>query len=153
MRRWNSDTVGGLFWIGVGLFFALYGLKLRLGVLRNPGPGFLPLIMALIMIFLALIVLAKGIVRPEGPLKKLSWKRHTLAIASVFFYGLLLEAIGFLLSTFVLMFILFGLLVEGDNRWRRVSLYAGAGACASWLVFSVALKIPFPHPYLVPRWM
>ena len=146
MRQLESEVVGGLFWMAVGLFFALGGVKLNVGTLNNPGPGFLPLIIALILTFSGLLTLTKGLIRSVRPVSGISWKQQALVTASVFFYGLLLDFFGFLISTFILMFILFGLLIKGKSRWYRVFLYAAATALASWLVFSVALKCLFPHP-------
>jgi hypothetical protein len=152
MRRLESEVVGGLFWMAVGLSFALAGVKLNVGTLTNPGPGFFPMIIALILTFSGLLTLAKGLIRPVRPVSRISWKQQALATASVFFYGLLLDFVGFLISTFVLMFVLFGLLIKGKSRWQKVFLYAAATAVASWLVFSVALSVPFPSPSLSAIW-
>lgn len=151
MRRLESEVLGSLFWIGVGIFFALEGIRLNLGTFRNPGPGFLPVIMALILILFSLFILAKGLIRPERHIIRILWKRHAWMIASVFLYGLLLELIGFLFSTFITMVIFFGLL-RGKSRWAMVFIYSGATALAAWLVFSMALGIPFPSPRLMAIW-
>ena len=151
MRRKESEVVGSLFWMAVGIFFAVGGVKLNVGTLRNPGPGFLPVIMAIILIFSSLFTLARGLIRPVRPISRFPWRRHALMIASVFFYGLLLELVGFLLSTFITMFILFGLL-RGKSSWTMVFIYAAITALAGWLIFSVALNIPFPSPRLITIW-
>ena len=152
MRQLESEVVGGFFWMGVGIFFTLVGVKLDFGTLTNPGPGFLPVIIALILIFSGLLTLAKGLIRFVKPVSGIPWKQQALATASVFFYGLLLDFFGFLISTFILMFILFGLLIKGKSRWQKVFLYAASTSLASWLVFSVALKVPFPSPSLTTIW-
>jgi hypothetical protein len=152
MRRKESEVVGSLFWMAIGIFFAVGGVKLNVGTLRNPGPGFLPVIMALVLIFFSLFTLVKGlIISSVRPVSGFPWKRPALMIASVFFYGLLLELVGFLLSTFITMFILFGLL-RGKSSWTMVFIYAAITALAGWLVFSVALNIPFPSPRLITIW-
>jgi hypothetical protein len=147
-RRKESEVVGSLFWMAVGIFFAIGGVRLNVGTLRNPGPGFLPVIMAMILIFSSLFTLARGLIRPVRPISRFPWRRHALMIASVFFYGLLLELVGFLLSTFITMLILFGL-SRGKSGWTMVFIYAAITALAGWLVFSMALNIPFPSPRLM----
>jgi putative tricarboxylic transport membrane protein len=149
MKRLGSEAVGSLFWLAVGVFFAVGGIMLRPGTLRNPGPGLLPLIMSLLLISFSLVVLAKGLIGPKGILKGIQWKGQTVVVASVFLYGLLLDLAGFLLSTFVLMFVLYGLCFEGKSKWPRVFFCAAATALAGWLVFSVALKVPFPKGRLL----
>jgi len=152
MRRPESEVVGGLFWMGMGSFFALAGVKLSVGTLTNPGPGFFPMIIALSLAFSGLLTLAKGLIRSVRPVSGISWKQQALATASVFFYGFLLDFFGFLISTFILMLLLFGLLIKGKSRWYKVFLYAAATALASWLVFSVALSVPFPSASLTAIW-
>lgn len=152
MKRIESEVVGSFFWLAVGIFFAVGGVKLGLGTSRNPGPGFLPLIMALIFISFSLFILAKGLIKPERPISGFPWRRHALMVASVFFYGLLLDLLGFLLSTFFLMFALYGLLFTGKSRWRSVFFYAAATALVGWFVFSVILKVPFPRAHLMAIW-
>ncbi|HME42500.1 MAG TPA: tripartite tricarboxylate transporter TctB family protein [Syntrophorhabdales bacterium] len=149
MKRLGSEVVGSLFWLAVGVFFAVGGIMLKPGTLRNPGPGLLPLIMSLLLISFSLFVLAKGLIGPEGILKGIQWKSQTVVVASVFLYGLLLNLLGFLLSTFALMFVLYGLFFGGKNKWPRVFFCATATALAGWLVFSVALKVPFPKGWLI----
>jgi uncharacterized BrkB/YihY/UPF0761 family membrane protein len=149
MKRLGSEVVGSLFWLAVGVFFGVGGIMLKPGTLRNPGPGLLPLIMSLLLISFSLFTLAKGLIGPQGILKGIQWKGQTVVVASVFFYGLLLQLLGFLLSTFTLMFILYGLMFEGTNKWPRVFFYAAVTALAGWLLFSVALKVPFPKGSLI----
>ena len=149
MKRLGSEVVGSLFWLAVGVFFALGAVWLKPGTLRNPGPGFLPLLMASLLVCSSLTVLAKGLVGSTKPLRKVEWRRQAVLVASVFVYGVLLDLVGFLLSTFALMCVLFGLLFAGKNRWAKVVCCAVVTALIGWLVFAVALKVPFPQARLM----
>jgi hypothetical protein len=152
MRRLESRVVQGFFWMTAGLFFVLGGAKLKFGTLSNPGPGFFPLIVALILTFSGLLSLAKGLIRSLKPVSEISWKQQALMTAAVLFYGFLLDFFGFFISTFILMFTLFGLSIKGKRRWYKVFLFAATTALASWLLFSVALKVPFPSSSLMGVW-
>jgi hypothetical protein len=152
MKRLGSEVIGSLFWIGIGICFALGGVKLNIGEFRNPGAGFLPTIMGLIMICISTFTLIKGLLGPISPISQIAWRRHSLMVASVFFYALLLDFIGFLPSTFVFMLILFGLFLKGERKWPKVFLYSTSTALAAWLLFSMALSIPFPFPRLMAIW-
>ncbi len=149
MKRLGSEAAGSLFWLAVGVFFAVGGVLLKPGTLRNPGPGFLPLVMALLLACLSLFVLTRGLSLQAKRLEAIHWKGQAALVGAVFVYGWFLDLAGFLLSTFGLMCVLFGLMSSGNGRWPRACLYAAATALAGWLVFAVALKVPFPHGRLV----
>jgi len=145
MKRLDLEVVGGFFWAAVGIFFALGAVKLKLGTFRNPGPGFIPLGVALLLLFFSLFTLAKGLVKPPGGTREIPWKRPALMIGAVFLYGLLLSVIGFLPATFILMVILLGLLMRVEKRRSLyVLLFSAVIALGAWLVFSVFLRVPFP---------
>jgi hypothetical protein len=154
MKRIGSEVVGGLFWVAIGIFFAVGGILLKAGTPRNPGPGFLPLIMALLLVSFSLLVLSKGLMTAGGFSKRIQWKRQVVLVVTVFLYGMLLDLVGFLLSTFVLMFALFALQSRGEKGWPSLFVYAATTALIGWLVFSVALKVPFPQGRVIAieRW-
>jgi uncharacterized membrane-anchored protein len=140
MKRIGADVVGSLFWVGVGVFFAIGAAKLGIGTLKKPGPGFLPVIIATLLILFNSITLVQGCRKRERPLAPVGWKRHAVVLASILVYCQLLEFLGFLPSTFILMLVLFALLFEGAHRWRNAGLCAG--------VTAVAARLPFPEPSL-----
>ena len=152
MNRIRSDVIGGLFWLAVGIFFAVGGILLRPGTLRNPGPGFLPLVMASLLICFSLFILIKGLVGSGSLLKALRWRRQAVMMLSVFLYGVVMEWVGFFFSTLALMFVLFGVLFQGKGRWPKVLFCAAVTALAGWLVFSVILKVPFPRARMTAIW-
>ncbi len=149
MKHIGSESIGGLFWLAVGVFFAVGGILLKLGTLRSPGPGFLPLVMASLLIAFSLFVFVRSLLEPGKIMKGVRWRRQTVLVAVVFFYGLLLDLAGFLLSTFALMAVLFVLFFEGKGRWKKALFCAAATALIGWLVFSLALKVPFPRGHLM----
>jgi putative tricarboxylic transport membrane protein len=145
MGRWNSEVIGSLFWIAVGLFFFVGAMNLKLGTLRNPGPGFIPLGMASLLLCFSLFTLAKGLIMSTGRISRIPWKRPALVMASALLYVLLISRAGFLLSTFILMAILFGFLIRVKRRkWLSVFICSAAAAVTAWLIFSVGLRVPFP---------
>ena len=124
---------------------------LGLGRMRNPGPGFLPLLMALLLICFSLFLLFRTLIGSglSSALKGLRWKSQGIMVASVFVYGFLLNRLGFLLSTFALMSVLFGLSFQDKKAWAKILLYGAATAFIGWLIFSVILRVPFPRGQLI----
>ena len=147
--RMQREVAGSLFWFAVGIFFALIAANMILGTFRKPGPGFLPLGMALLLIFCSLIELLYGLRGPIKPIGVILWKRPAFVLVSVFFYSYLLELIGFLFSTFFLMVVLFALLMSPKkHKWSSVIFCSAISALVAWLVFKILLRIPFPVPLI-----
>ena len=149
MKRIGTEVIGSLFWLAVGICFAVGGIRLGPGTMRNPGPGFLPLIIALFLICFSLFIVSRGRVGPERFLRGIRWKDRVLAITAVFLCGLLLDLVGFLFSTFIMMFILFGVFSTGNRNWGWVFVCAAVTALMGWILFDVVLNVPFPRA----RWM
>ena len=145
MKRLDLEVVGSLFWIMVGVVFALGALRMRLGTFRNPGPGFIPLGIALLLFSLSLGNLIKGLIHRIRHSSVIPWKKPAFVVASVLLYMWLLGLIGFLPSTFMLMLVLIGLLISVQkNRWPKVFFSAAVAALSAWLIFSFFLRVPLP---------
>ena len=96
----------------LGGFTAWQSKKLSLGVPRAPGPGFFPFYLGLLLTAVALIILVQGI--KQKSLSReigLSKGRVIMALATIFAYSLILEPLGYLLSTFFLIFLLLQMMV------------------------------------------
>lgn len=148
MKRIDSDVVGGLFWVAVGILSGIGAVLLGVGTLKSPGPGFLPVIMAALLVIFSLATIVYGWRGLEKPLIPIAWRKQAFVIAMVVVYSELLELLGFLLSTLILMSALFGLLFETRHRLRNVLICAVITAAAAWLVFVVVAKMPFPEARL-----
>ena len=145
MKRLDSEMTGSLFWIMVGVVFALGALRMRLGTFRNPGPGFIPLGIALLLLSFSLVNLMKGLAHRVRHKSVIPWRKPAFVVASVLLYMWLLGRIGFLPSTFMLMVVLLGLLIRVQkNRWPKVFFSAAVAALSAWLIFSVFLRVPLP---------
>ncbi len=142
------DRIVGLTAVLGGILLAIAGWQLDLGTSKLPGPGFFPLLIALAMGGLGLwLLLRPG--RDEKPLRSESsrWISFTLALASIVAYAVLLQDVGYLISTFGLLLIQLRW-VEKQN-WRVSLLTAGMAAVISLVVFRVFLKVPLP-PGILP---
>lgn len=117
--------------------------KLSLGVPRAPGPGFFPFCLGLLLIGIALIILGQGVRQRPGVRETgLSRGRVILALATIFVYPFVLDPLGYLLSTFVLMFLLLRMMVK--KAWWFVPAVACFISLVSYVVFKVLLKVLLP---------
>jgi len=151
MRFLQADHIGGLIWLGLGIYLCLEAVSFRLGDFHKPGPGFTPFLAgaSLVIFGLALIFFVGS--EKSGPAegKRLGdqgarQNRKTLLWGFLIFLGYILvfERIGFPLSSFIFFFLLFKL--TAPQKWLMPSVLSAGAVMVSYLVFSVWLKIPLP---------
>lgn len=149
MKR--NDLIGGFFFLGVGIFFAVYARSVDIGTMEEPGPGFLPLWGGILLTIMSAILLGKSFLRkfeqgeaffPEPD----SWKRVGMVVASLILYNLLLAPLGFILVTF--LFVAFLVRCVFPQTWLRTALTAALSTAGAQFVFVNLLEIHFPKGLL-----
>jgi putative tricarboxylic transport membrane protein len=147
VKRTKINTAGAsaIFWVAVGILACYGATRLGLGSVTEPGAGFIFFWSGLILVFLSLVVLVDSIRSGEdmvGDMGKMNWAKIALILLSLLLYGYLLERIGFVLTTFVLLSFLLGW-IENTN-WSRSLAVAGAATLACFGIFELWLKIRLP---------
>jgi len=139
------------FWIGLGLLVMILSYRLGLGGLRNPGPGLMPFLLGFFLCVIAVYFLLTFLSRKqtlEGTAHAEQGRIHVwrlwLVLASLFAYALLLEPLGFLITTFLVLLILFGTL---DNRWSTMLIASLLTALIAYCLFNY-LGVQFPKGIL-----
>ncbi|MEK7436617.1 MAG: tripartite tricarboxylate transporter TctB family protein [Pseudomonadota bacterium] len=138
------DRVSGAFLVLVGLFVAWERRVLPLGSASRPGPGYFPLLLALLLIILGVILIARG--KQAKKLRSISWAEapHALAILGCcIFVSLFMEAIGYRLTLLLTLSFLFGL-VERIKPWLTLVLSFSFSLGTFWL-FDSLLRVPLPR--------
>jgi len=145
----KADRISSLFWLAVGLT-AIYGaIQLGLGRLRQPGSGFLSFLAGSFICLMALIVFFQSFLNGKGFQAKISalwegvnWRRPLVIALLLVAYILALERVGFLLTTFIILGVMFKG-VENLSWWKTILLSA-SGSVASYLLFDTLLKASLP---------
>ncbi|HSR11354.1 MAG TPA: tripartite tricarboxylate transporter TctB family protein [Thermodesulfobacteriota bacterium] len=145
------ELIGSAFWLLVGVIICEESWRINLGQFRNPGPGFLPFGTGLILAGLALSVMARNFRAEEGKEKRFwadskRWPKVFLTLACVFVYAVVLEKLGFLLTTFLVMGFMFR--VIEPQRWRTVLAGAFLSAVVAYVVFCMWLQVELPAGFL-----
>ncbi len=154
----ETGTVEGIVWIGIGFIICVLALQFDLGSFHQPGPGFVALLSGL---FIASMGLAMIIARAMSKRRPQSgtaadhafrigaWQRLVYTLALLLAYVILIEPVGFILTTFLLMF---GLFFDVEKRNYFWSLFFSvATALVSYLVFEVWLHCQLPRG-VFPWW-
>ncbi len=145
MRR--REITSSLFWLIVGLVLTVWSATYPLGNLAQPGTGFLPLGLGILLLIFSVVLLIKALrLAPAKPEKShaASTRRTAiiltviLVLVSVFFF----EKVGYLLTFFALAFLL--PLLAGQITWKRSLLFAILSLAGIYAVFVWLLKQPLP---------
>lgn len=139
-----GDLRSGLFFFGLSLFVIWESLRVGLGTLKEPGSGFISFCAGVILSALSLALIHRGwgireILKPHS-------RRVILALASLFVYSLILNTLGFIVATFLLVGLLFRL---GERRplWALLGMSVLV-TLLSYLVFGIFLHVYFPRSFL-----
>jgi putative tricarboxylic transport membrane protein len=139
------------FWLVLSLYLAIESHRLGLSTGNRPGPGFFPFGAAAAIGILAAFRLLKNFRRSaaaEVAESAGTGEAHLVlaVIAGMVAYVFLLDILGFLLCTFLL--VAFYLKVVAARAWRVSASFAAAVALLSHLFFDFLLNAQFPRGLL-----
>lgn len=138
------DRVSGVSLVLLALGVIWEAQKLPLGTLHNPGPGYMPTLLAIVLGGLGVLIVAFG--GDSVAFGSLEWGegKHALAILGVSaLAALALERIGYRLTTLLIPVILLGV-VERKRLLVVAALSLGL-SLASFYLFADLLKVPLPR--------
>ncbi|NTV33003.1 MAG: tripartite tricarboxylate transporter TctB family protein [Deltaproteobacteria bacterium] len=142
------DQTSSLFWLLVSILVFAESLRIGIGTVQNPGMGFMTFGASGILGILSLVLFLQASVRKEDFRQKplfagTLWRRIFFVLLALTVYARVMPVLGYLISTFVLMTLLFGILEK--KRIKFVPLYALVATLFTHLVFSKWLNCQFPH--------
>lgn len=150
--RSPKDLASGLFLLAFGGLLASLSVPLSLWTQGGPEAGFFPFVIALLIIAFSLVVIgyslgfsaaqkdektleARG-KDPAGLLRVLAYAILMLA------YGLLVETLGFLIISAVLLFLILKLLEK--QNWKRAIVVGLSSILVAYFLFKHLLGVPLP---------
>jgi putative tricarboxylic transport membrane protein len=144
----NGDRLSGAVVLALGLYVSYEALKLKFGSVTQPGPGFYPTVLALLLVVVSAALIFHSS-RPREKTLQVDFGARTSHVAitsvAIIIYAAVLEGVGFLLCTFVLVLTM--LVGIGKVTWLRSLVVALAGTVAVYAIFT-KLGIPLPKGVL-----
>ena len=156
----NIGKKEALFWIALGIFVSILGWRIKIGTFRAPGPGFFAVIAGFALVVIgAFMLFSKGASRAGTSantdrhsvslLRGLLRWRLVATMGLLVAYAVFLNAAGYLLCTFLVMW---GLFYDwGKNRLLNAFLASCATTAVTYLIFETWLRTQLPRGIL-PWW-
>ena len=148
----NYNRIAALFFLFIGVFFALYARTVEIGTFTEPGPGFMPFFGGLTLAGMSVALLLRTFIRIMAELgssffpQKDSWKRVVAVFLALIAYNLVLQHLGFTLTT--LFFIFFLVKFIFPQSLRRTLIVAILSALGARLLFINFLETQLPKGFL-----
>ena len=142
--------MSSLIWLIFAISICIESGRLSFGSFHNPGPGFLPLLVGLILGIFSLIVFLQATLsgKPQESLPpwypKERWRKLIWVLIALFSYAVCLETLGFLISTFLLLVFLFRYGME-PKRWVVAIGASAMASFSSYAVFELWLRTQLPR--------
>jgi putative tricarboxylic transport membrane protein len=149
----KTDQFNGVLFLLISVLICMGSLRLPYGNVHNPGPGFLPFWLGVILGLLSIILLITTMLRRKEAMlfrqvltEKIRWGKVLIALVTLILYGVLLEYVGFLLLTFFFL----GCLIRfvDPQPWKKVIGWALVGSVGAYLIFEVWMKLRLPGGFL-----
>lgn len=140
----TTDRAAGLALALIGLYTLWESRALPMGSLRNPGPAYMPIALALGLVALGALIAVSG--GASRRLREVEWAGagHALAIlAACAFAAFALERLGYRLTMAVTLLFLVGV-VERQRIWFAVS-FAVLVPAVTFYLFDTLLRVPLPR--------
>jgi putative tricarboxylic transport membrane protein len=140
----RSDQFSGLMLLALGLYAWWQNRAYPIGTLQEPGPGYMPLLLAIFLGAVGLLIALWG--GKSAPVASLKWPEATRAVVILVACGVAvfaLERIGYRITMIAMLVFFLGVLER--RRPLPVALVALGFSFASFYVVGDLLRVPLPR--------
>ena len=144
LRRLSSDRFSGVLLLLLALYVGWENRAYPIGTLQEPGPGYVPLLLAILLGVLGLLIAIWG--GRSEPLLAIQWPEATRALVILLACGagaFALERIGYRLTVIALLVFFLGV-VERRRPWIVALVSIGFGFISYYVVGDL-LHVPLPR--------
>lgn len=142
------NRISCLFFISLSIIICLASAKLGIGKIQDPGSGFMPFITSSLLLCLSVVVLIKdliGLDKDKGQLVvRKNLQKPISLVVSLFGYTFLLNFFGYLITTFLLIFLMFLICDFNPRRWWKDLITAAIATILSFIIFYRWFEVQLP---------
>lgn len=141
------NFIGPFFFLVVGLLALLFAYRLDRGAIANPGAGFFPFFLSLTLILLSISLLVRsftGTQSHQNESIEIGSRRRKIvyAVTGLIIYAEIIQAIGFLLSSTLVLILLLRFVEE--RSWRLTVILSLSFPVLFYAASVVCLNVPLP---------
>ena len=140
----RSDQVSGLMLLVLAFYVGWENRAYPIGTLQEPGPGYVPLLLAVFLGVTGLLIALRG--GKSAPLASIRWTETSRAVVILAACGVALfalERIGYRLTVIALLVFFLGVIER--RRPLPVAMVALGFGLASYYVVGDLLHVPLPR--------
>ena len=136
-----KDLFAGLLFAVIGAAAVMIGRGYPFGSAARMGPGYFPMLVGVLLIFIGLVVAARAFAPGAERIGRLDIKSVVLVIGAVAVFGAAIEQLGLALS--VLLVVILGYTANAERKLTELVILAVVLAIASAAIFVYGLQLPF----------
>ncbi len=142
----KSDKVTSIFWLAIGILLSVESYRLNLGGFHRPGSGLFPFLIGIFLSVESSVLLVQSLLNKsekKEAKEKINLRKFLLCLISLYVYALVFEWLGFMPSTFLLIFFLLRFVEK--KGWGMAIIAAFFTAMISHLFFKTLLHATLPR--------
>jgi putative tricarboxylic transport membrane protein len=126
--------------VGLAVVLGYEALLLPLGTVSRMGPGYFPLVLAVILGGLGIMVIVNSLRFEGGRVSRFEWRGFILVTAAIIAFGATINRFGFIPAVVVSV----GMCIKSSTRFRPVTAIALTAFLLAfcWVVFIWGLGLP-----------
>jgi len=152
----RKDIASGFFLLFLGLYVSFHSTRFSVWGRTGPEAGFYPFVLGILMIGMSLLLIIRAFIstRAEEKLKSAIDKEKHMAvvfkvcsyIVLMALYGLLVQKVGFLVSSIVVLIIILKFLEK--LSWKKACTIGFSSILVSYMLFVYFLSVPLPKGFI-----
>jgi hypothetical protein len=141
--RNRPDIVSGLLFTIFGAATFLLSRRYDMGTLSDMGPGYFPAMGGVGLLIVGLVVTVRGFFATEAvEIERLSLKHVVLVLGPVLAFGILLQPVGMVISSLIL--VIGSAYASQEFHWRYAVFTAIVLTAGCYAIFVYGLGLPMP---------
>ena len=137
-----KDFYSGLLFIAFGVGAIVIGSNYALGTAARMGPGYFPRMLGILLIVLGGALALRALRVQGSPMPGWKWRPTLIVLGSVVLFGVIVNSVGLVLSTIILIFL--SSAASTEFRPKEALISGVLLAALTVAVFVIGLKLQLP---------